>query len=164
MRIIAVTLTALLIAGCSRSPASLPNSHDSPEALARAVLEAIERRDVQSLNSLAINEQEFQAHVWPELPASRPERRLPFSYVWGDLHQKSNAALTQTLARHGGRKHTLLGMNFVGETTSHETYRVHRKSEVTLRDGEGHEHTARLFGSALEEGGRFKVFSYVIDD
>jgi hypothetical protein len=160
----ALCVVSSAIAACGALSSPLPNSQDSPEALARAVLEAIERRDVQTLNSLAIDEQEFREHVWPELPASRPERRLPFSYVWGDLHQKSSAALAQTLARYGGRKYTLLEMSFVGETTSYESYRVHRKSEVTLRDREGNEQPVRLFGSTLEKGGRFKVFSYVIDD
>ncbi len=57
-----------------------------------------------ALRDLALNEIEFREQVWPELPAARPERNLPFSYVWGDLRQKSDANLERTLARHGGRR------------------------------------------------------------
>ena len=91
-----------------------------------AVLDAIQRRDITTLRSLALNEQEFREHIWPELPASRPERNLPFSYVWGDLHQKSEAALAQTLARHGGRRYMLVSVRFAGESTRYPSYTVYR--------------------------------------
>ena len=57
------------------------------------------RRDRARLDALALSEQEFRDHVWPDLPAARPERNLPFSYVWGDLHQKSNISLARDAAR-----------------------------------------------------------------
>ena len=75
----------------------LANTSASPEALAAAVLDALARGDRARLDALALTEQEFRDHVWPDLPAARPERNLPFSYVWGDLHQKSNLSLAQTL-------------------------------------------------------------------
>jgi hypothetical protein len=163
MRLATSLLLACSVIACARTP-PLPHSQESPEALARAVLVAIERRDAEALNNLALNEDEFREHVWPELPASRPERNLPLSYVWGDLHQKSNAALGQTLARHGGRKYELRAVRFTGEATEYSSYRVMRKSEVTVRDPQGGEQNLRVFGSVIEKGGRFKVFSYVTED
>jgi hypothetical protein len=163
MRLIATLLLTTCALGCGR-PAPLPHSQGSPEELARAVLVAIERRDVEALSNLALNEDEFREHVWPELPASRPERNLPLSYVWGDLRQKTNAALGQTLARHGGRKYELRAVRFTGEATEYSSYRVMRKSEVTVREPQGGEQTLRVFGSVIEKGGRFKVFSYVTED
>lgn len=157
-------LACVLLTSCGASPARLANLPDSPEALARAVLSALERRDVDALNELAIDEAEFREHVWPELPAARPERNLPFSYVWGDLHQKSLARLGQTVAMHGGKAYKLVSIRFVGETTPYKSYRVHRDSEITLTDAEGGTENIRLFGSVLEKDGRFKVFSYVTDD
>ena len=163
MRVTATILLAACLLACARS-SPLPNSHGSAEELARAVLVAIERRDVDALNALALNESEFREHVWPELPAARPERNLPFSYVWGDLHQKSNARLGRTLAEHGGKKYILVSIRFTGETTAYQSYRVHRQSEVAVRDAQGRDQNVRLFGSMIEKGGRFKVFSYVIED
>jgi hypothetical protein len=158
----AVLLTTCLLA-CGRSPSALSNSHGSAESLARAVLSALERRDVSSLNTLALNEQEFSDHVWAELPAARPERNLPISFVWGDLHQKSDANLRQTIAKHGGSGYDLVSIRF-GGSTDYRSYRVHRDSEVTVTDREGRKQDLRLFGSVLEKEGRFKVFSYVVDD
>jgi hypothetical protein len=101
--------------------------------------------------------------VWPELPAARPERNLPFSFVWGDLRQKSDAALAAVLEGYAGRRHELLGVRFLGATTQYPTYLVHRQTVLNVRDEAGMESYVRLFGSILERNGRFKVFSYVVD-
>ncbi len=62
------------------------------------------------------------------------------------------------------RSTELVGIRFLGETTPYGSYLVHRESELTVKDLDGTQRDIRLFGSVLEKGGRFKVFSYVIDD
>ena len=152
------------MADCGPNAPPLSNTHPSAEALASAVLTAVERRDQAALHALALDEDEFRAHIWPELPAARPERNLPFSYVWGDLRQKSDAELTTTLSRHGGGRYTLVGVTFGGETTRYPSYSVHRETILRVRDAGGVEHDLRLFGSSLEKDGVWKVFSYVVDE
>jgi hypothetical protein len=149
---------------CGPSSPLLGNAHPSSQALAAAVLDAIARRDVATLRGLALNEQEFREHVWPELPASRPERNLPFSYVWGDLRQKSETSLTQTMARHGGRRYTLVSVRFAGETTRYPSYTVYRETVLKVRDDQAIEADLRVFGSSVEKDDTWKVFSYVVDD
>ena len=56
-----------------------------------------------------------------------------FSYVWGDLRQKSQAGL----ARHAGEvrratRYELVGVRFDGASTRYTTCEVHRD---TVRDG-----------------------------
>lgn len=161
---LALLLGLSLVAACSGAPPPLTNTHESPEALARAVIDAFAARHEGRLRALALSEQEFRDHVWPELPASRPERNLPFDYVWGDLHQKSANQLTQTLAQFGGRPFTLVRVEFTGPTTRYGSFAVHRDSQLVVRDASGTEHQLRLFGSVLEtRDHRFKVFSYVVD-
>lgn len=147
-------------AGCARP---LPNSHTSLEALAAAVLNAVESRDAAALRNLALDEREFREHVWPELPVSRPARNMPFGYVWTDLRTKSEAGLNAVLAAYGGRRYQLDRVRFTAGTTQYETFVVHRESVVDLRDGEGRRESLQLFGSVIEKDGRFKVFSYVVD-
>ena len=127
------------------------------------MLESLARRDRAALELLALNEQEFRDHAWPYLPAARPERNLPFEYVWGDLHQKSESALAQTLATHGGRRYDLLGVKFE-DRTDYGQYRVHREASLQVRDASGQVTTIRVCGSMIEKGGAWKVFSYVVDD
>jgi hypothetical protein len=128
------------------------------------VLDAIERKDVDALHALALNREEFTCVIWPDLPAARPERNLSPGFVWGDLNQKSNAALHHTLASHGGRRYQLTALRFLGGSTRYDSYVVHRESELVVADGHGSERPVRFFGSIVEKDGRFKVFSYVIDD
>ena len=47
---------------------------------ARGAREASDRRRAQAL---ALTEEEFRDHVWPELPTSRPERNVPFELRLG---------------------------------------------------------------------------------
>ena len=165
MKRLFVTLCAAVLTGCvgpSRTPL-LANTHPTPESLASAVLDAVARRDAATLRALALNEEEFRDYVWPELPAARPERNLPLSFVWGDLRQKSEAALHDTLAREGGRQAMLVAVRFDGEVTEYPSYTVRRETTLTVRDATGATRTVRLFGSSLEKDGGWKVFSYVID-
>ena len=144
-------------------PPPLHRTFDSPEALAEGVLTALAAAEGATLEALPLSELEFRTVVWPELPASRPDRGLPFDYVWGDLRQKSTNAMRRLIDRHGGKRYALVELGFEGETTLYETYRVHRETVLTMRDEAGAEEELALFGSILERDGAFKLFSYVVD-
>ena len=163
-----VSLASVLLLASVRAwpapAAPLAGTHPSPEALAEAVLAAFRRGAVDDLRALALTEQEFRDHVWPALPASRRERNMPFEFVWGRLHQNSEAHLRQTLGRFGGRSLTLIRVEFTGESTAYGRVRVHRGTRLVLRDPAGREQASRLFGAVVEEDGRFKVFSFVAAD
>jgi hypothetical protein len=126
------------------------------------VLEAIANRDRPRLERLVLNQEEFREHVWPELPAARPERNLPFAYVWGDLRQKSELALSRTIAEHGGQRYGLEKVTFAGETP-YPSFTVHRAASLVVRDSSGAESTLRVCGSLIEKAGGWKIFSYVVD-
>jgi hypothetical protein len=156
--LVAISLVIIVAAGCSRPP--LAHTRQSPDALAAAVVEALARGDRVRLDALALSEQEFRDYVWPSLPAARPERNLPFSYVWGDLRQKSQQALTGTLASHAGARYHVVGVRFEG-VTDYGSYRVHRRATVHVRDASGATHEIQVCGSMIERDGAWKVFSYV---
>jgi hypothetical protein len=157
------TCLAVVLAATAGCRAPLANTHASREALATAVLDGLVQRDRARLEALALNEQEFRDHVWPSLPAARPERNLPLEYVWSDLHQKSDAGLMRTLAEYGGRRFTLVGVEF-GDRTDYGAYRVHREAMLRVRSASGDVETIRVCGSMIEQDGAWKVFSYVVDD
>lgn len=162
----ALRLSALLLlstAACSPTPAPLAHTADSPETLARTVLAALATGDREALDRAALSEFEFREHVWPELPAARPERNLPFSYVWGDLRQKSHANLAATLGAMRGQAVELVTVRF-GDVTKYPTYTVHRGAVFAVRRADGTTEDVRVCGSFLEQRGRWKVFSYVTSD
>lgn len=155
-------LALLYGASACQSEPPLVNSHGSAAALAVAVLDAVANGDRPRLDGLALNEDEFRDHVWPDLPAARPERNLPFSYVWGDLHQKSQIALSSTLKRYTGQRFNLQRVTFADETP-YLSFRVHRDATIHARDAAGAEVSLRLCGSMIDKSGAWKVFSYVVD-
>jgi len=163
MRFLMVVGGLVLAAACTPPLPPLDPAFDSPEALARAILERYAAGDADGLRRLALTEQEFRQRVWPELPASRPERNLPFFYVWGDLKQKSDGSLATLIARHRGRHVQLDAIRF-GARTPYKTFVVHRDSVFAIRDSGGPVEEVRLCGSMIEQDGRWKVFSYVVDD
>ena len=150
-----------MVFACS-SAVPLADGAPTAEALARQVLEAVRTADRPALERLAITEREFREHVWPRLPASRPERNLPFSFVWGDLRQKSTTTLAATVSTYRGRLLELVSVSF-GGLTDYVDYKVHRDAAFLVRDTSGRESTVRLCGSFLERDGVWKVFSYVVD-
>jgi hypothetical protein len=154
---------ALCIAACAPPPPPLADTRESPAAVAQAVIAAVTAGDTAALASLALSEEEFREHIWPALPSARPERNLPFSYVWGDLHQKSGTSLAATLARYRGQRMSLVDVRH-GEATTYPDFTVHRDSVFVVRKAEGSTEDVRLCGSMVEKDGRWKVFSYVVDD
>jgi hypothetical protein len=166
-------LCLVALAGCGAGPSAseganlgppLSDLFDSPEALARAVLEAFAKEDVETLKALPLTKEEFQTHVWPKLPASRPERNVPFEYGWTDLYQKSVSSIASNFKRYKGRKLELLSITFKGETTDYGLFVVRRKSMLRVKDRDtGEELSLALFGSVMEWNGKYKIFSYVTD-
>ena len=156
-----LALVALALPAC-RGRLVLAHTHESPQAVARAVVQGLAAADLEDLRALAVTESEFREVVWPKLPASRPERNVPWDYAWRDLRGKSDAHLRALLGRWQDRGFEIVSVSFRGETTEYGTFRVHRETVVALRDREGQEESGRLFGSMIEMDGRFKVFSYVV--
>ena len=148
----------------TRTAVSLSHTFESPEALAQAVLTRLAQNDVAGLRALPLSEAEFREHVWPELPTSRRERNVPFGYAWGQLQQQSDGHLENTFARYAGKPLTFLRTRYTGETTTYQSFTVMRDSEIIAADGTGRELIVRLYGSAMVKDGRYKMFSYVVDE
>jgi hypothetical protein len=159
--LVAIGVFASLNATRTR-PAPIGNTLSSPEAAAEAVIDAMQDGDLDRLRSLALTEDEFRAHIWPHLPASRPERNVPFDFAWSLLQQTSEGHLRQTAA-HLREAPVLKRVRFGGPMSVYGELVVHRDTELVVLGSTGDEKVIRLFGSMVEQGGRWKVFSYVVD-
>ena len=135
----------------------------SPEEAAREALALVRAGDAERLSRLALTESGFRAAVYPRLPASRPERNTSADFLWEMLDQRSRSSLAYTLDRYGGRSYELIAVDFVGETTDYGPFRVHRDTVLTVRTPDGDRGTLRIFGSMLEQQGRYQIFSFVTD-
>lgn len=161
----AVTVVAILNSRLV-APPPLTGTVDSPEALARAVLDGLRAGDRARLEDLALTEEEFRAYIWPELPVSEARNNFPFEFVWRQLNDRSQLYLDQLVAgveARGAPQYEVLGVEFAGEVTDYDGVTVYRETEVLVRTTDGNEETVRAFGSTIEQDGRYKVFSYVVD-
>lgn len=160
---IVLTLALTMTAACVAPPPSLSHAADSPEALARSVLAHLAAQDRAGLERLMLTRDEFEALVWPHLPVSRPETNMPMSFVWNRLRQQSDGRLAQVVAAHGGAPYTFVAIAFTGERSSYGGVSVVRDSVITVRTAAGSVERLELFGSMIEQDGRYKVFSFVTD-
>lgn len=161
---VALALALVVAAGCAHSPAAIPlePAFTGKDAVIEAFLAGLKARDRAAVEQLALTESEFRKHVWPALPASDPTVGMPLDYLWEDLAQKNEGFVSQLMAEHGGRDYRLVVAAFSGATTDHGGFRVHRKTTLDVRGPEGPV-TLRLFGSMIESGGRWKIYSFVVD-
>jgi hypothetical protein len=56
-----------------------------------------------------------------------------------------------------------VAVRFAGQTSQYRTFLVRRDAVLTVTSSGTGTETFRLFGSVFEQGGQFKVFSYVVD-
>jgi hypothetical protein len=161
---LAVLLGALVVGAAfvspNASPPALEHTYESPRALAEEVLGRFRDADRSGLAELALSESEFKERVWPQMPAAG---NVPVDYVWSDLSAKSHRGLSRSLARHGGRQFELLDIRFTKGTTAYQTFVVHRSAQLLVRDQQGREGALDVMGSVIEEAGRYKLFSFVVD-
>lgn len=135
----------------------------TPEAAAREFLARLEAGETDLIEELALTEEEFRESVYPALPAARPERNTSAGFLWELMAPRSRNSLASTLGRFRGERLELVSVDFLGETTDYGPFRVHRDTVLTVLDSEGTRSVARLFGGMVEQGGRFKIYSFVVD-
>lgn len=164
VRQILLMLLALGTGACGTSAAPVPlfPAYDSKDAAVEAFLRGLAARDRTTLAGLAVSKNEFLKYIWPALPASRPDVGMPADRAWADQAQRNAAYLSETLAGHGGREYRLLAVTFAGGTTDYGAYQIHRETTLDVRGPNGPA-TVRLFGSLVESGGRWKIYSFVVD-
>lgn len=136
----------------------------SAEALAGAVARAVSANDRGSLDRFRISREEYLAVVWPEIPVGKIEQWKNHSgFVWSQHAAKSDSGLRKILSRYGG---TTLQVQSVALAASAETYpgfKIHLRPELQLKDTPKPDPAPRLMGSIIEKAGRFKIFSYNIE-
>lgn len=154
----------LAVSACGRGNAPIPlsPSYESKDAAVTAFLQALAARDRDTLAAQVVSQTEFLKHIWPALPASRPEVGMPADRAWADQAQKNANFLSQTLGEHGGRRYELVAASFAGSATTYGAFTIHPKTRLDIRDDAGIREV-RLFGSMIESGGRWKVYSFVVD-
>lgn len=163
-RVLQVLLVLSLTGACARSAAPVPlvPSFPTREAAAQAVLDAVWTRDGAALGRLSISQTEFQKHIWPQLPASAPDVGMPVDRAWADHLMKDDGFRAQLIADHGGRRLTIESVTFGAPATTYGSMTIHPESRLVVLEN-GQRVPLRIFGSMIESGGRWKIYSFIVD-
>lgn len=153
-----------LVTGCDRAqpPFELSNSYADRDDAVRAFLRHLEADNQDALAAAAVTESEFLKSIWPALPASRPEVGMPAERAWTEQAFKNQAHLAQLISEHGRRRYELIRTTFSAPPTEYSGFTIHPETHLEVRDG-SKTVTLRLFGSMIESGGRWKIYSFVVD-
>jgi hypothetical protein len=164
VRRVLLVLLVLVTGGCGLSapPVALSPSYPSKDEAVEVFLQALTARDRAALQAVVLTETEFRKYVWPALPASDPAVGMPVDYIAAEFRQKNEAFAAGLINDHGGKEYRLLAATFGGASTDYGSFRVHRETRLDLRGPTGVT-TLRLFGSMIESGGRWKIYSFVVD-
>lgn len=159
-----VLLLLVTVSACTRGTEPIPLTpiYESKDAAVTAFLQALANRDRDTLAAQVVTETEFLKHIWPQLPASRPDVGMPADRAWADQAQRNTNFLSQTLGEHGGRRYALVAASFEGPPTTYGAFTIHPKTRLDIRDDAG-VRDVHLFGSMIESGGRWKIYSFVVD-
>jgi len=142
----------------------LSHTLHSVEDIGKNVLSAVYQKDIKSLASMSITEEEYRTCIWPQLPIGKiKEWAKHYDFIWGQHESRSNHSLRYMLSRYGGRKYNLVRVHFDGETTDYNTYKVHRDARLIVQKADGKEVMLNLFGSIVEMNGQYKIMSFNTD-
>ena len=99
-----ILLTTLFVyssfVGCEKSV--WKNSLDSPDQLGLAVVDALNRKDIEQLDRLRVQREEYLDWIWPAFPASHPPNNFPGDFAWSNLNKKCNTGMKKWIAHFGG--------------------------------------------------------------
>ena len=143
--------------------ATLASASDGREALVERFVAAVAAADTADIRAMTMSAAEFGWLYYPTSPYTRPPTRQGAPLVWFLHMEGSRKGITRVLRRFGDQPLRLVDHACDAEPVVEGDNRLWTgcRLRVALPTGETVEH--RFFGSILERGGRFKIFSYAND-
>ena len=166
-RIISYTLLAVLLVYSSSVGCEKPNRRGwvtqplrSPDQLGLAVVNALNNKDIEQLNRLRVQREEFLGWIWPEFPASRPPSNFPGDFAWSNMNKKCNIGMKKWIDRYGGRNLKFVAIRFDRPQETYDVFRLLRGTVLTLQNAAGEKRDLKILGSVIVKDNRCKLLSY----
>lgn len=158
--LLAVAASAPVVAGCADvvQARGMERARESPEAVAREVLDAIERKSERGLRRLLVTREEHRNLLWPHLPE---RQTLPFEYVRGLNMHNTTEGIDEALRTYGGDNLEFVRIEFRREPERYESFTLHRGARVWVRRAsDGTEGYIETLDVLVEWNGRWKPMNY----
>jgi hypothetical protein len=144
-------------------PQRLAGGAESREALVRRFARAVETLDTAAVRELVLSRREFAYLYYPETPLARPPYEAPPALLWFQISEGSNKGVTRLLRRLGGRPLGVVDHACAATPERQGPNRLWQRCTVRHVRAPGDTVRARMFGSVIERGGRYKFVSYAND-
>ena len=164
---ISYTLLVVLIVYGSAIGCEKPNRRGwvtqplhSPDRLGLAVVDALNNKDIEQLNRLRVQREEFLDWMWPEFPASRPPSNFPGDFAWSNMNKKCNIGMRKWIDHYGGRNLKFVSIRFVGPHKTYNAFQLLSGTALTLQNAAGEKRELYILGSVVVKDNRYKLLSY----
>lgn len=151
---IAVLLFSSSLIGCKHQV--WENSHDSPDQLGLAVVDALNQKDIEKLNELRVEKKEYLSWIYPAFPKSN----FPPDFAWSNLNKKCNVGMKRWIDRYGGLNLSFVNIRFDKPTESYNGFQLLRGTVLTLQNSAGQKGDLKILGSVVMKGNRYKLLSF----
>ena len=146
------------VLGCERSV--WKDSLDSPDQLGLAVVDALNRKDIEQLNRLRVQREAYLDWIWPAFPASRPPSNFPGDFAWSNLNTKCNIGMRKWINRYGGHDLQFVNIRFDQPQQNYDGFHLLRGTVLTLQNAVGEKRELEILGSVVVKDKRYKLLSY----
>lgn len=156
-----LVLTLAGAAACTDMAKASPLTHArrSPEALARAAIEAVQAGDEDALAALLITRSEYESLLWPVLP---DRDQMPFEFAWSFTAPRSRKARRAAIAEYEGVPLELVRVEVGKDVEQYEELALYRRSRMVVRRTDtGEEGLLPLMDTLVEMGDGWKFMNYV---
>ena len=150
----AVILFSICLMGCERRV--WENSLDSPDQIGLAVVDALNRKDIEKLNELRIQREEYISWIYPAFPKSN----FTPDFSWSNLNKNCNIGMKRWIDQLGGFNLSYDSIGFNGPTESYDGFDILRGTILTLKNSVGEKRDLKILGSVVVKNNRYKLLSY----
>lgn len=133
---------------------------DSPAALGQAVVEALNRGDIDGLYQLRVGRDEYLSWIWPAFPASHPSYNFTADFAWSNLNKKCILGASSWIERYGREDLVFTDIQFNHPTEAYKGFKLLRGTVLTVQQASGKKVELRILGSVVKKGNHYKLLSY----
>jgi hypothetical protein len=160
IRLGALAFLLVLAQACSEIARESPLAHArrSPEALARAALDALKDGDTAALDSLRVTREEYENLLWPVLP---DRNHVPFEFVWSVTGPRSRKALREVMGEYEGISLEFVKLELGKDIESYDEFTIFKEARMTVRRADtGVEGMIPLMDALVVMGGGWKFLNF----
>jgi hypothetical protein len=146
--------------GAPPTDAVLEGGYPSADALAAAILDAVNAEDAERLDKMRVTFREFSEIMWPEFPDSRPVVNLPVTEAWGFVVRASLTGARRGVHDWSGKGLRFEGISYADGLMPYTNFSLYKGVRIHATTRGGEPVVVDFVGSFVERLGRWKVYTY----